>query len=168
MPSTFADHVNRINSNSPDVVEAEKLWFGTLVENTYLRAPITYRENFAHFKRLMKNRFREEDTNLEYMSSPTTASSPTRPLDCIYPTYFMNDKESAIPRLRPWRSATPPWFSTPNSRASRLEGGYSQEQLAHAFRIIATVSSSVVCNLGLPTHNRIHMMRRFMRSLMRC
>jgi hypothetical protein len=85
MPSTFADHVNRINSNSPDVVEAEKLWFGTLVENTYLRAPITYRENFAHFKRLTKNRFREEDTNLEYMSSPTTASSPTRPLDCIYP-----------------------------------------------------------------------------------
>jgi hypothetical protein len=36
MPSTFADHLNRINSTAKGVKEAEMKWFEALVKSTYL------------------------------------------------------------------------------------------------------------------------------------
>jgi len=36
MPSTFADHLKRINSTAKGVKEAEMKWFEALVKSTYL------------------------------------------------------------------------------------------------------------------------------------
>jgi hypothetical protein len=52
----------------------------------------------------------------------------------------MNVDKSAIPRLRPFRVAVMPHFDVPNWFAPRLDFGYTEEQLAHSIRIIATVS----------------------------
>lgn len=35
MPSTFADHLSRINSRDPAVVQEEKDWFEALIKSTY-------------------------------------------------------------------------------------------------------------------------------------
>lgn len=64
-------------------------------------------------------------------------SQATAPRNEIFPTYFMQVDQPAIPRLQPFRFGALPYsFDVPNGPGL----GYTKEQLGHGIRMIASVS----------------------------
>jgi hypothetical protein len=75
----------------------------------------------------------------------------------------MNVDKPAIPRMRPFRVAVMPYFDVPNGEEPELDFGYTEEQMAHSIRIIATVS---YLSLSIIPHEN-NLVSRTVRRMMR-
>jgi hypothetical protein len=115
-------------------------------------SPFTTERSELTRNRLTEHQFETVDPNPEPNGSQYIPSA-TGPRNNIFPTYFMDVDKPAIPRLRPFRVAAMPYFDVPNCSAPRLDFGYTEEQLAHCIRVIASVSHPTLSDI--PHENRI-------------